>query len=100
MVPRDRGTPLNWFERLFGRSSKTSINGMMYEVTFTIYSNDGKRSAEIRRFDNGETYLAEGEWIKGTTFKHRRGGRLVGPFASPALAERFIVATPWFNGEE
>jgi hypothetical protein len=25
---------------------------------------------------------------------------LVGPFASPAHAERFIVATPWFKGTE
>lgn len=75
-----------------------TLNGTHYRVACTLFSNDGKRSAEVREFTNGETYLLESEWIEGTTFTERHGGRLVGPFPSPAEAEQFIVATPWFNG--
>lgn len=89
-----------WFKRLFGPKAKRSLDGLMYEITSTLYSKDGKRSAEVRNFSNGETYLLEGEWVEGTTFKDRHDGRLVGPFVSPDDAERFIVATPWFNGTE
>jgi hypothetical protein len=77
-----------------------SLDGATYRVSSTLYSNDGRRAAEIREFDNGETYLLESEWVKDTTFRARHGGRLVGPFASPTHAQRFIVATPWFNGTE
>jgi hypothetical protein len=69
-------------------------------VTCTLYSDDGKRAAEVREFSNGEAYLLESEWVEGTTFEDRHSGSLVGPFASPAHAERFIVATSWFNGTE
>jgi hypothetical protein len=51
-------------------------------------------------FQNGETYLHEKEWVEGTAFKNRHSGRLVGPFASPADPERFIVGTPWFWGRD
>jgi hypothetical protein len=75
-----------------------SLAGSQYRVAFTLYSRDGKRSAEVREFSNGESYLLESEWVEGTTFVERHSGRLVGPFASPTHAERFIVATSWFNG--
>ncbi len=91
---------MTWFKRLFGSKAKKSLVGLMYEVAFTLYSYDGKRSVEVRKFSNGETYLLEGEWVEGKTFKDRHGGRLVGPFESPHYAERFIVATPWFIGKE
>ena len=97
-MPERQEDPMKWWRRLFGRATKTSINGTMYRVTSTLYSADGKRSVEIRKFDNGETYILEGEWVEGTTFRDRHTGSLVGPFASPKLAERFIVATSWFNG--
>ena len=88
-----------WWKRLLGRAKHKSLDGAMYRVTSTLYSKDGKRAAEIRAFDNGETYLLESDWVEDTTFTARHGGRLVGPFASPKHAERFIVATAWFNGE-
>jgi len=89
-----------WWKRLFKPATEKSLGGAMYRVTSTLYSSDGKRAAEIRKFDNGKTYLLESDWVEGTLFKERHGGRLVGPFTSPKNAERFIVATPWFNGIE
>jgi hypothetical protein len=91
---------MGWWERLFGRAEHRSLDGAMYRVTSTLFSSDGKRAAEIREFDNGETYLLESDWVEETTFAARHGGKLVGPFASPEDAERFIVATAWFNGTE
>lgn len=91
---------MKWWRRMFGHSTNKSLDGTMYRVTFTLYSGDGKRSAEVREFSNGETYLLESEWVEGTTFRERHAGMLVGPFASPKLAEQFIVATSWFNGTE
>jgi hypothetical protein len=35
--------------------------------------------------------------VEGTTFSDRHSGNMVGPFASPADAEQFIVATAWFR---
>ena len=64
----------------------------------TLYSVEGKRAAEVLEFRNGETYLDEQEWVQGTTFKNRHAGSLVGPFASPEDAEKFVVATSWFRG--
>ena len=79
---------------------KPSMQGQEYRSAFTLYSKDGKRTADVFEFQNGETYLDEQEWVEGTTFKNRHSGRLVGPFASPADAERFIVATRWFLGSD
>jgi hypothetical protein len=76
-----------------------SLDGAEYRVAFELYSKDGKRGAKVLEFSHGETYLLELEWVEGT-FAERHSGRLVGPFSSPADAEHFIVATPWFNGEE
>lgn len=89
---------MGWLERLL-RRRRASIAGMEYCVNRTLYSADGKRSAEVREFANGETYLLESEWVEGTTFQPRHSGNVVGPFPSPEQAERFIVATAWFNGQ-
>ena len=80
--------------------SEFSIRGQEYRSAFTLYSPDGKRAADILEFRNGETYLDEQEWLEGTTFKNRHAGDLVGPFASPEEARKFIVATSWFRGDE
>jgi hypothetical protein len=89
---------MTWWKRLIG-SRAASIAGMEYGVECTLYSSDGERAAEVRRFSNGETYLLESEWVEGTSFEPRHSGSLVGPFPSPEEAERFIVASSWFNGE-
>jgi len=77
----------------------SSLQGQEYRSAFTLYSEDGKRAAEALEFRNGETYLDERERLEGTTFKNRHSGSLVGPFASPEDAEKFIVATSWFRGD-
>ncbi|HEY2009849.1 MAG TPA: hypothetical protein VGH23_12720 [Rhizomicrobium sp.] len=74
--------------------------GLEYRSAFTLYSLDGKRAADVLEFSNGKTYLDEKEWVEGTTFKNRHDGRLVGPFASSADAESFIVKTSWFCGTD
>lgn len=89
---------MKWWNRLRGRTSNKPIAGELYRTTSTLYSLDGKRSAEIREFSHGDTYILESEWIEGTSFKARHDGSLVGPFVSPKRAEQFIVATDWFNG--
>jgi hypothetical protein len=78
--------------------SKFPAEGREYRSAFKLYSEDGKRAVDVLEFGNGETYLDEQEWVEGTTFKNRHSGKLVGPFASPADAEKFIVATCWFRG--
>ncbi|MFM0286494.1 hypothetical protein [Paraburkholderia megapolitana] len=80
--------------------SKFLIQGQEYRSAFKIYSEDGKRAVDVLEFRNGETYLDEQEWVDGTTFRNRHSGSLVGPFASLADAENFIVATPWFRGSD
>ena len=80
--------------------NKSSLQGQEYRSAFTVYSVDGKRAAKVLEFRNGETYLDEQEWFEGTTFKNRHSGSLVGPFASPGDAEKFIVATSWFRGSQ
>ena len=90
---------MNWWKRLLGREPASPLHGIEFQSECTLYSSDGKRAAEVLAFANGETYLRESEWVEGTTFQDRHSGRLVGPFASPAAAEQFIVATTWFNGE-
>ena len=88
-----------WLNRLF-RKARSPLYGLEYRLAVSLYSADGKRGVEVREFDNGETYLLEQEWVEGTTFKNRHGDKLVGPFASPEDAENFIVATPWFRGDD
>jgi len=88
-----------WWKRLFKPATKTGLHGSEYQTSFTLYSEDAKRAAEVRVFANGETYLAESESVDGTTFVDRHLGRMVGPFKSPELAESFIVGTSWFCGE-
>jgi hypothetical protein len=87
-----------WWKQLFGRTIEKSLDGATYRVAATLYSRDGKRSAEIREFDNGQTYLLESEQVDDAGFRERHKGRMVGPFRSPEHAERFIVATAWFRG--
>jgi len=77
---------------------KSPLYGQSYHIRFSVFSEDGKRAADICAFANGETYLDEKEWVEGTTFRNRHAGRLVGPFASPEDAEHFIVKTAWFRG--
>ena len=89
-----------WWSRLFKRFANSPLYGLEYRVAFTLYSKDGKRSANVCEFSNGEIYLDEQEWVEGTTFKNRHSGRMVGPFASADDAERFIVATAWFLGRD
>lgn len=79
--------------------NRSPLQGQEYRSAFTLYSVDGKRAAEVLEFRNGETYLDEKEWFEGTTFKNRHSGGLVGPFASPEDARKFIVATSWFRGD-
>lgn len=78
---------------------KPSLHGQEYRTASTLYSVDGKRIAAVLEFRSGETYLDEQEWVEGTTFKNRHSGDLVGPFASPEDAEKFIAATSWFRGD-
>jgi hypothetical protein len=89
-----------WWSRFFRRRSRSPLHGFEYRVAFKLYSPDGEREVEVLEFRHGETYLREREWVQGTTFKDRHSGNMVGPFASPADAENFIVATPWFIGRD
>jgi hypothetical protein len=75
-----------------------TLKGRTFKVPFVLYSDDGQREVEVRGFDNGTTYLVERERTEGTEFQDRHSGKMVGPFASPEAAEKFIVATDWFRG--
>ncbi|MGN6516719.1 MAG: hypothetical protein ACTHLR_12875 [Rhizomicrobium sp.] len=89
-----------WWDRIFKRNVGPRLQGAEYRVAFNLYSEDGKREVEVREFRNGEIYLVEREWVEGTTFEDRHAGQMVGPFASPQAAEKFIVATAWFCGRD
>ncbi len=88
-----------WWKRLFKRNGRAALDGTEFRTAFVLYSEDGRRAAEVREFSNGQTYLLESEWVEGTTFEERHAGQMVGPFKSPAHAERFIVGTSWFTGQ-
>lgn len=88
-----------WWKRILGWRAEASLRGLEYRIAFTLYSKDASRKVEIRQFSNGKTYMLEQE-AEGETFKDRHSGSMVGPFASPEAAERFIIATPWFRGED
>lgn len=91
-------SPMRWWRQLRSKGLETSRAGKAYCIAATLYSADGKRCAEILKFRWGKTYLRESDWVEGTLFAPRHEGRLVGPFDTPLAAERFIVATDWFNG--
>lgn len=80
--------------------SMRSLAGKEFRCAFTLYSVDGKRAADVLEFRHGETYIDEKEWVQGTEFKNRHSGTLVGPFASPEDAEKFVVGTTWFRGSD
>ena len=87
-----------WWTRLFRRESEPSPDGQ-YRVTCVLYSEDGKRAAEVREVISGRAYLHESEQVAGGHFVERHEGKLVGPFDSPSHAERFVTRTPWFIGD-
>ena len=86
--------------RLMMRKKSAPLAGSEYRVAFNLYSADGKREVEVRKFRDGQVYLVERERFDGAAFADRHGGRMVGPFNSTDDAEKFIVATPWFHGDD
>lgn len=88
-----------WWSRLFSPKAESSLFGLEYRTAFTLYSRDGRREVEVRAFSNGETYVLEREMDQANTFQDRHSGSMVGPFANPEEAERFIVGTAWFSGK-
>ena len=81
-----------------GKAGRT-LKGQEFRHVCTLSSKDLLREADVLAFRSGETYLRERESCDGQNFAERHGGGLVGPFVSPEVAERFIIATAWFNGE-
>ncbi|HEY1225441.1 MAG TPA: hypothetical protein VGE54_09455 [Brevundimonas sp.] len=90
---------MSWLDFLFGKKSGPA-EGDAYQVTNLLYSEDAGRCVEVRKFAAGKTYIVERERGDAGAYVDRHGGALVGPFGSPEEAERFIVATPWFKGEQ
>lgn len=46
---------MGWCKKLFRGASDKPLDGAMYQVAKTLYSRDGKHSAEIRKLDNGQS---------------------------------------------
>ena len=90
---------MNWLEILFGKKSEPT-EGEEYRVANILYSADTKRCVEVRRFASGKTYIMERDLSDDGAYVDRHGGAMVGPFEPPRRAELFIVATPWFRGDE
>lgn len=88
-----------WWKRLFRRRGPAILDGTEYRTVFLIYSEDGRRAAEVREFSNGQFYVLETERNEGPKFEQRHEGQMVGPFKNPTHAERFIAATAWFRGQ-
>ena len=65
-----------WLERLFRRSGESTWIGPRFGPPSSSIARDGKRAAEVREFSNGQTYLLESEWVSGTTYEERHGGRM------------------------
>jgi hypothetical protein len=91
---------MNWWSALRARLWRTPHPGDEFRVVKIVYSADGKRAAEVHQFDFGPTYLLESDQGEDGQRVKRHSGRLVGPFHSPLQAERFIIATAWFNGPD
>jgi len=91
---------MGWWDKLLRRKTHSPLDGLQYRMAFKLYSDDGAREVEVREFRDGPVYLVERELREGTTFIDRHSGRMVGPFNSPEDAEKFIVATAWFNGDD
>jgi hypothetical protein len=89
-----------WWNRFFNLKSQSPIVEMKYRVAFKLYSEGAEREVEVREFSNDSVYIVERERIEGGMFKDRHSGKMVGPFPSPEVAEKFIVATPWFCGRD
>ena len=89
-----------WWNRILKTKRPGSLDGLECRVASSLYSSDGKRRADVLEFRHGKTYLQEYEQVEDRTFKDRHSGSPVGPFSSPAAAEKFIVATAWFSGKD
>lgn len=50
-----RSWAMGWCKKLFRGASDKPLDGAMYQVAKTLYSRDGKHSAEIRKLDNGQS---------------------------------------------
>lgn len=87
-----------WRRRWVRRQSQRSLTGAEFRTVFKLCSEDGNRVAEVREFSDGATYLLESERGDSGLLEERHAGQMVGPFKSPADAERFIVSTVWFTG--
>ncbi len=90
---------MKWLKRFFSRPPRQSIAGRSYRIDSTLYSLDGNRSAELREYDTGKAYILESERGEDGQFVAIHDGAVVGPFASLRAAEKFIVATTWFAGD-
>ena len=85
-----------WWRRLFSRKiGATSYPE--YEVAFSLYSADGKRSAEVRIRRDGKAYFVDRVWVEGTTFRDLSPGEEIGPYETPEAAEAAAVSRPWFS---
>ena len=91
---------MKWWQRFLGAKPDASLDGQEYRVATKLYSQDGQREVELREFRHGPTYLLERELDSSGVLVDRHSGSLVGPFKSPQAAEKFIVATAWFNGAD
>ena len=89
---------MTWWSALRARLWRSPRPGDEFRVIKILYSADGKRAAEVHQFDFGPTYLLESDLGENGQRVERHNGSLVGPFHSPLQAERFIIATAWFNG--
>lgn len=87
---------MSWWKRAMQRR-RPADEGERFQVVVTLFSADGQREAEVRRFEDERIYLLERE-RHGDEIHERHGGALVGPFVSPEAAEAFIVQTTWFKG--
>jgi hypothetical protein len=91
---------MGWWGRFLRRRTASPSAGFEARAVFKLYSEDGRREAEVLELRDRKAYVIERDWVEGTMFKARHPGRPVGPFASVEAAEAFIVSTAWFCGRE